>query len=140
MGLQKWLKNKIKAHDLYATPVSLMFKGQPNLKTPYGGLISLIIKLTLITTACLLIRVIFVKSNTTKSINKIVYDLSNQQTKHYIGQSTFKIAIGFNSLDGTMLDSQILDGTYFSVIATMTHAQWVNNTVQYSYEPIEYGY
>ena len=50
------------------------------------------------------------------------------------------MAIGFHSIDNSILDSQILDSTYFTIFPTMTHTQWINNTVQFTYEPIEYGY
>ena len=139
MRLFRWFKDKIKAHDLYATPVSLMYKGEPDLKTPYGGFVSLMIKLLIVTSACFLIRVIFTKSDTTKSVNKIVYDLTNEDQKHYIGQSTFKIAIGLLSVEGIPLDSYILNKAYFSVATTMVHSQWIDDKLQQHFEPIESG-
>ena len=52
-----------------------------------------------------------------KSINKVVTDIMNDETKHYIGQGTFAIALGliFNSTASKIL----LDPTYFNLTIGM---------------------
>ena len=64
MGLFNWASNKVKSHDLYAKPVTFMYDGESKIRSTYGGLVSLMIKLVVVIGACLLTRVIFRKSNT----------------------------------------------------------------------------
>ena len=61
---------------------------------------------------------IFNRSRSENSINKVVNDLSNDETKHFIGQSTFDFAIGYMNVTGSGSARYLLDQTYFNVKAT----------------------
>ena len=115
MPFVAWVKKKIKNHDLYAKPITLKFKGNSYLSTPYGGLMSLMIKLVIIIRACFLTKIIFDKGNTNKSAYKTVRDLSFDTTKHYIGKSTFRIGLGFHSSVDLLSTPEILDESLFTL-------------------------
>ena len=63
-----------------------------------------------------------------KSVNKIVHDLSNDRTKQYVEQSTFKIAIGLHDMQKLSTTNAIFDETYFGIDIGMIHTNWQSNT------------
>ena len=140
MGIFIWFKNKIKGHDLYAKPITLFYKGNQELKSAYGGLISVLIKILIVVFACLLTRVIFTRGGTKKIANKIMYDLANDSTKHYIGKNNFKLAIGFHNFSGGTPKVSIFDETYFNVSVFVSHSKYENGTAVTTREILDHGY
>lgn len=133
-----WIKNKVKDADLFPSTVKFTFNGETEFKTLYGGLVSLMIKTVVIIYAISLTVSIFTKSGTSKSVNKLVRDLSYDKTKHFIGKSTFAFGIKLIGPNPELL----LDKTYFNLLVSNTH--YVKDVKGGSYnqtlQPIELEY
>ena len=132
MNILRWVHNRIKDNDLYAKSVTLTFKGKTTFSTSYGGVISCLIKLTIIIIAIIRVSIIFNRSDTSKSINKVVKDIVHDDTKHYIGKGTFAIAFGL--VDQLVFTSLLTDSTYFSFqifqqINNRTDPQFFNHSL-----------
>lgn len=134
-----WVKQKIIQADQYPKTVKLFYKGNTEFKTSFGGIISLIIKILVIGYGMQLLVAVFQRSHSTKSVTKIVKDLSQDTTKHYVGKGTFAFAL-------KMLGSnpeRLLDSTYFSLSMSMsTILRPSNGSESFTYYkvPIEFDY
>ena len=111
--VSKWTYTTIKNQDLFPQSVQMTFNGDSEYKTFHSGLISTFVKLFMTFYAVILILKLVRNQDSAKSVNTIVNDISNDQTKHYIGKSTFGIAIHLRGEQPHLLN----DPTYFSIFA-----------------------
>ena len=129
--------NTIKSQDLYAKSIKLTIKGKDKLSTTYGGLMSTIIKLAILVNAVILLFVIYNRNDTKKAVNKVIKDLINDDTKHYIGKSTFGIALGY--VRNSTRTKFLLDPTYFllqigMLTTTRNNTDYTETFVELEYE------
>ena len=75
-----------------------------------------------------------------KYVHKTVSDLSNDDTKHCIGQNNFNIAVGFQHFFGFATNASILDETFFRVSPYILHTSWENGVFTDRREYLDYGY
>ena len=68
-----------------------------------------------------------------------MYDLANDNTKHYLGQNNFKLAIGFHKFGGGTPRVLISDQTYFKVSVNLLHTRWENDEFNNTIEYLDYG-
>ena len=115
MGLvrkvSKWVYTTIKNQDLFPQSVQMTYKGDSEYRTFHSGLISTITKLFMAYYAINLVYKMVQNQNSSKNVNTVVEDITNDQTKHYIGKSTFGITIQFR---GNQRDT-LKDPTYFEI-------------------------
>ena len=105
-------------------------------KTFHSGVISTLIKIFIVTYAIFLCSRLFQNKDSIKTVNTIVNDITNDQTKHYIGKNTFGLAIQFKGNSPELLK----DPRYFDVYFLQdTYTQNGNNFTVEEYEYIEVG-
>ena len=107
--VSKWTYTTIKNQDLFPQSVQMTFNGDSQYKTFHSGLISTFVKLFMTFYAVILILKLVRNQDSVKSVNAIVNDITNDQTKHYIGKSTFGIVIQLKGENPYLLG----DRTYF---------------------------
>ena len=129
--VSKWTYTTIKNQDLFPQSVQMTFNGDSQYKTFHSGLISTFVKLFMSFYAVILILKLVRNQDSVKSVNTIVNDVTNDQTKHYIGESTFGIAIQLKGEEPYLLS----DHTYFDTFVGQDH--YVQNGSSYANE-IEY--
>ena len=132
-----YIKSKIKGNDLYDKKITLTYNGDSSYKTLIGGIVSISIKLLILIYAWILIRVIFKRGDTKKTLNRVIKDLTYDTTKHYIGKDGFAIAIAMNNEAGENL---ILDPQYFNL--SVSQANYVLHSDGFysvEYTSIPYG-
>ena len=112
----KYITNNVRAGDLYAKNITLTYAGKSSYKTIIGGMVSLMIYLSLFVYAWILLSVMFRRKDTKKTVNRTVKDLAYDSSKHYIGKSTF--AFAFTLFDNNHRNL-LLDPTYF--VMTIEH-------------------
>ena len=83
--------------------------------------------------------ILFTRSGTYKSVNKVIHDLTNDNTKHYIGRGTFALAIGYVNLSSHKSTPVLLDQTYFSISAVNEIEHYENKTIVGREQSIDYG-
>lgn len=115
--LFSFTKNTIRAADMFPSKVELTFKGNPSFTTLFGGVISLFIKTIVIMYSVYLMVVVFRRTNSSKSVNRVVRDRSHDTTKHYIGRNNFAFAIKLVGPDSEL----IFDQTYFELVVSYSH-------------------
>lgn len=110
-------KDSIRSRDMFPSKVELTYKGNTNFTTLFGGLVSLIIKIIVILYAVYLMFVIFRRTNSSKSVNRLVRDRTYDTTKHYLGRNNFSFAV---KLAGIKPDL-VFDKTYFDLVVSYSH-------------------
>ena len=134
-----YFASTVKSGDLYGKKIMMTYKGEDSFKTVYGGVISLFIKLALFIYAILLISVILNKGDTKKTVNTTTKDTTNDNTKHYIGRSTF--GFGFSFEDYQNGNNLLMDNTYFEFkIENEFYSRDLDGNVNITTSPIPYEY
>ena len=64
MGVLRWLSKKVKRQDLYEKPIALTLNGKSKIQTLYGGAVSSIIEMILMSSAIFITIAILSKSET----------------------------------------------------------------------------
>ena len=87
------------------------------MKSFYGGVISIILKLAVFVTFMILLVQLFRRRFAETATKTVVEDIFNDDTKHYIGHSGF--AIGMSYMDyahnPSVIHNYLADQTYFGV-------------------------
>ena len=132
-----YIGDTIKSGDLYGKQITMTYKGDDSFKTTYGGIISLFIKIILLIQAGVLFAVIINKGDTKKDLNTTVKDISNDKTKHFIGQGTFAFAVDFQDLvTGANL---LMDSTYFELsMQNVFVTRYPNSSITFTAREIPY--
>ena len=115
MGLLKksltWTYEGVKTQDLFPQNINFSINGGTDFRTFHGGIFSILIRLFMLTYFVTLVIRLVSNTETNKSVNTIVNNVGNDKTKHYIGNSTFGVAL---QLKGEHPE-YLLDPTYFTV-------------------------
>ena len=108
----RWSKKKIKAYDMYPNSVAITYKGKQKFTTLFGGIVSIVISLSLFVVAIVLCIKIFQRANTTISMNNQFKDNTDDTRKHYFSKNKeVYFAIGLIGPNPEIL----LDKTYFNL-------------------------
>ena len=120
--LSNWAWKKVTQADNYASIVQMTFNGKKEYSTFYGGVVSLMIKTTIIMYAVLLIIRIFRRSDSEKIASTMVRDLTYDTEKHYIGKGNFAFAVRLTGPNPELL----LDTSYFTF--SVNNANYLKNS------------
>ena len=125
MGLLKksliWTYRGIKKQDMFPQTMNFTIKGESDFRTFHGGVFSTLIKLFMLLYLVTLVIRLVSNTETNKSVNTIVNNTGNDETKHYIGNSTFGVAL---QLKGEHPE-YLYDPSYFRV--HFVQRQYTNN-------------
>jgi hypothetical protein len=97
----KWVKDKIKARDMFAIPVSLNFEGESQFRTGIGGCTTIVILLLLLAYASLLLKSVINKENSNVTKNSVQSDLTYDTTKYNVGKHGFNFGVALVHSNGT---------------------------------------
>ena len=79
-------KKEIKSLDQYSKNVTFAFNGKDSFTTLLGGTTTILIKIGVLIVSILLTISIFQKDNSSRSVNKIIKDVTNDKMKHYFAK------------------------------------------------------
>ena len=87
------------------------------MKSFYGGVLSIILKLTVFSFFVASIVQIFTREHAETVTRKIVNDIRDDQTRHFIGQNGFAIGISYVDYihSPSIIHNYLADETYFDV-------------------------
>ena len=81
-----WTKKQVTSLDDYSKTMSFYINGKESISTFSGGIASILVKTGVLIVAILLSITVFQRGNTTKSINRVVKDITNDSEKHYFAK------------------------------------------------------
>ena len=136
MNVSRWMKNKIKQCDVFSQPVELSYKGQTKYSTFIGGCASLIIIIVMVIYATSLLIALVYRSETRKSKNTIVQDLSDSPPVYNVDKNNFGIFHLYrNSFSDPVYDESYFNVRYYQVITTVNdEGMIVDEITEYGHE------
>ena len=112
-----WCYGFVKGNDVFGKSITLTYKGEDDMKSFYGGVISIILKLAVFVTFMILLVQLFRRRFAETATKTVVEDIFNDDTRHYIGHSGF--ALGMSYMDyannPSVIHNYLADQTYFGV-------------------------
>lgn len=107
-----WLKSRITKSDFYPQTVSLTYQGQSGFQTFFGGLISLVILVVMISYSIRILLIMIQKEETTVTLNRVINDIQNNPIEFNVNGGNF--AFTFAPFDETT-GSREYDPTYLNI-------------------------
>lgn len=109
--LSHWTKSQIRNVDLFPQTVSLTYRGESKFKTIYGGLVSSVILIIIISYSVRLFKIMFDKTQTTQTLNTEIRDLQSETIDYQIGRDS--LAFNFSPIGKRV--GKFYDPTYFTI-------------------------
>ncbi|CAI2386876.1 unnamed protein product [Moneuplotes crassus] len=111
----KLVRASVRKADLFPQKVSLTFKGQESFKTLYGGIVSLVIMIIMVSYSVRIFTIMFQKQQTQKTLNRVINDIQNNRIDYNISNDNF--AFTFAIMD-MATGSREYDPSYISISVT----------------------
>ena len=118
-----WTKEKVKSSDSFPNQITLSYKGDSDFKTLLGGLVSLVIKLILLTYGISLFIILIRRKGTIQTKNSVVTDLTKNEEAYLLDPSKFGFAFTFFGENGTFFH----DESYFKFEVTQVYREDVES-------------
>ena len=97
--------------DLFAKQIKLNYKGKESFKTLFGGLLSLMIFITILLYAAFLVNQMIQRKGASRTLSTEIKDLQENPQIHQPGLGTFKFAVSYTDTS----DDPYYDETYFRI-------------------------
>ncbi|CAI2380995.1 unnamed protein product [Moneuplotes crassus] len=106
MGMK--LQSFTRSIDIYGAGITLNYKGHYRFQTTFGGIVGILVAITLIGFSTSLILNMFRRSEVMFNDSSIMRDPSTDTTEHFPAQKGFAIAFGLRDSDHSFLDEHYL--------------------------------
>ena len=129
----KWTKEKVKCLDSFSQPIQLSYKGDTKYSTFMGGVSTIIILMIMLIYSISLLIALVERSETRKSKNTIVNDLSSSPPIYNIDEHNFGLAHLFREQDVPFNDESYVNVRYYQVTQTLVSGNTIYNRTEYDH-------
>ena len=133
-----WMKDRIVSNDLFPRTISFTYEGKSSFKTLFGGFVSILIELAILSIIVMLTITIIKRESASFNSYKVIKDISTDLTQHYFAKNKdiyFAIRLsGPNPeklLDSSYFSFNIYQAEYFKHSSS---SSYTNNSKQIEFE------
>ena len=132
--LKKIARNRVKSLDSFSQPIELSYKGDTKYSTFIGGLTTIFILLIMVIYGASLFIALIRRSETRKSKNTIVNDLSKSPPVYEINEENFGLAhIALYNSSIPINDESYFNVRYYQVTETLNDSGIFRGEVEYNH-------